>query len=199
MATYREIPNSSIQSGSPVSVQLLSTLVDNQEAIREGVPDAPKIKPSGLFNATSTADTKTNLIFGASVIKILADGDGDVASDHFYVARDGQYTTHLVTVGDSNSHARIKFYKDTTLIATTATSSGTQSTYRQDTFAAGDKISIKVSDGNTGTTWNSARGYIFIYVNNPFGEVAIPTNHMIFGAIRTSSTNNVYGGLTDTF
>jgi len=199
MATYREIPSTSIAAGSPISVQLLTTLVENQEAIREGEPDAPKIKPAGLFNATSTASTKTNLIFGARVTKISADGENDIESSYFYAARDGQYTVHLVTVGDSNSHARIKYYKNGSLVATTSTSSGTQETWRQDTFAGGDKITIKVSDGNTGTTWNSADGYIFIYVNNPFGDVYIPSDHNIFGAWRRTSTDHFIRGLKDSF
>lgn len=202
MTTYRDIPNSSIEAGAPISSPLMVALAENQEAIRTGVPDAPKIKAIALPDATSTASTKTNLIYASKVGKFSGDGESDVESEHFYVARNGQYAIHLVVTGDANSQGKIKFYKNGSLVATTAATNGSTfvvSTWRQDNLVAGDKISIKISDANTGTTWNRGDGLMFVYVNNPVGDIYIPPEHVIFGATRASTTVHTYGTLQDNY
>ncbi len=174
MATYRDIGNSEVEAGAPITQPLMQALKDNQTAITEGEGSAPRVKPAALVQSTSNAETKDTAVFRAKVRKRDYNSgnqnNADVPSTEYFVGRGGSYAVHLVSIGNSTSSVQIKLYKNDSVIQTTAASVTTVSTWYQLTFAAGDKIKIASVDGNTSSTFTSGNAYIFIYTSNPMGD-----------------------------
>lgn len=174
MATYRDIGNSEVEVGAPITQPLMQALKDNQTAITEGEGNAPRVKPAALVQSTSNAQTKDTAVFRARVKRSGYNSgnqdDADVLSTEYFVGRGGSYAVHLYSIGGATSSVQIKLYKNNSVIQTTAAGTGGVSTWYQLTFAAGDKIKIAFVDGDTSTDFASGNAYIWIYTSNPIGD-----------------------------
>lgn len=183
MATWRDIGNSEIAVGAGLTQPLMQALKDNQIAITEGEGNATGVAALGIELATSSSETKDTAVCRFELQKTgYTSGnqnDADLVSDEYYVGRGGNYAVHLVTIGNSNSTAQIKLYKNGGLIQTTTAGTGTVSTWYQLDFVPKDKIKIALVDANTGSTWSAGYAFMFIYTNNPWGDAQHDMGKMI--------------------
>ena len=146
MATYRDIADSAVEAGAPVSQPLLQALTDNQLAIPQGAQGAPKLKVTALALATSQAQTKDTAVFRAKFIVAASqsnDSSGeDLYTDRYYLGRGGNFAVHIVTIGEGSS-CQAKLRKNGSVIQTTTAGSGTVSTWYQLDFSPADKINVE--------------------------------------------------------
>lgn len=202
MATYRDIADSAVEAGAPVSQPLLQALTDNQLAIPQGAQGAPKLKVAALALATSQAQTKDTAVFRAKFnvgASQSNDSSGeDLYTDTYFLGRGGNFAVHIVTIG-AGSSCQAKLRKNGSVIQTTTAGSGTVSTWYQLDFSPADKINVEfVPSGNL---VEDAGVQIWIYTNTPFSA----SDHT-FGFLTSYYTLNgtkVYGyvaqALIDTY
>ena len=174
MSTYRDIADSAVEAGAPVSQPLLQSLTDNQLAIPQGAQGAPKLKVSALALATSQAQTKDTAVFRA---KFIVGGVGntqaqsndssgeDLYTDTYFLGRGGNFAVHIVTIG-AGLGCKAQLRKNGSVIQTTTIGSGTVSTWYQLDFSPADKINVEfVPSGNL---VEDASVQVWIYTNTPF-------------------------------
>jgi len=170
MATFRDIADSSVEAGAPVSQPLMQALADNQLAIPEGAQGAPRLKPVGIELATSQAQTKDTAVFRSRFVILgtqssSAATQSDLRTDEYYLGRGGNFAVHIVTVGGGVS-VQAKLRKNGSTIQTTSAGTGTVSTWYQLDFAPKDKIDdefVKPASFVAGQKVD-----IWIYTDNPF-------------------------------
>ena len=172
MATFRDIADSSLEAGAPVSQPLLQALTDNQVAIPAGAQGAPRLKALAITPATSQAQTKDTAVHRARFVvgetQVYDSGTTLVFTPEYFVGRGGNYAVHIVTIGNGISH-KAELRKNGSVIQTTSAGTGTVSTWYQLDFAPADKIDVKhVPIGSPAVLQQSAATLIFIYCNNPF-------------------------------
>lgn len=84
MATWTEIPNSSIEVGEPIRAVDIRALRDNIEALAEGAPDAPRVLNAALDGGISADKLLTNNAMRDWVLGRTADlGAGAVGTYAF--------------------------------------------------------------------------------------------------------------------
>ena len=202
MATYRDIDNSEVSEGAGVTQPLMQAMKDNQLAIPQGVAGAVRLRPAGLTDSTSNAQTKNTVVHAA---KVQSSGwtssnqnNDDVLSAEYIVGRGGSYGVHLYHVGNATSAVQIKLYKNGSVIQTTTNSVSATSVWYQLTFAAGDKIKIALVDGTQATTFTTGNAFIWIYTSNPFGSAA-PHGLGIITLKQPSGLSSQVGTITDAY
>tara|TARA_R110000764_G_scaffold12083_1_gene35757 strand:+ start:2234 stop:2842 length:609 start_codon:yes stop_codon:yes gene_type:complete len=169
MSTYRDIADSAVEAGAPVSQPLLQSLTDNQLAIPQGAQGAPKLKVSALALATSQAQTKDTAVFRAKFNvgdSQSNDSSGeDLYTDTYFLGRGGNFAVHIVTIG-AGLGCKAQLRKNGSVIQTTTIGSGTVSTWYQLDFSPADKINVEfVPSGNLR---EDASVQVWIYTNTPF-------------------------------
>jgi len=175
MATYRQISDSAIAEGAPLSQPTMQALKDNQLAIPQGEGNAPRVKALGIELATSSAETKDISVFRYHCIKQNYDSsnqDNDTVMGKEYIfGRGGTFAVHIVSQGSSNhSKVQVKLYKNGSVIQTGASSFGTVENWYQIAFAPLDKIKIELIDTDTSTTFQLGKAWVFVYCDNPLGD-----------------------------
>jgi len=190
MATYRDIADSSVEAGAPVSQPLMQALADNQLAIPEGAQGAPRLKAVGVELATSQSQTKDTAVFRSRFVVLgtqssSAATQSDLRTDEYYLGRGGNFAVHIVTVGEGVSvQARLR--KNGSTIQTTSAGTGTVSTWYQLDFAPKDKIDVEFVKPASFVAGQKVD--IWIYTNNPF-SIGTHTHGYIVSYVLESNVN----------
>ncbi len=162
--SYREIALTEVSEGAPLTQNLMQQLRDNQEGIKNGLDGYPKVTATAHPLATSTANTKNNLIF-CSGVAALSNTLGQ--SGQFSAFRAGSYAVHIVSSRFSGAAIKAVLLKNDANVDETAVSTSTVDSWSQQTLAEGD--TLKVQANNAAAT-SSGQAFIFIYVDNPIGD-----------------------------
>lgn len=170
MATYRDIGDTEVEAGAPLTQPLLQSLSDNQLAITQGAQGAPRVKAAAIELATSQSQTKDTAVWRSlfypttTQASTSADQD-DLVTEEYYVGRGGNFAVHVVTIGAGGVAVQAKLLKNGSAIQTTTAGTGTVSTWYQLDFAPKDRIVLQLVKPASFVTGQKV--IIFLYVNNP--------------------------------